>query len=241
MSYFENVYLKRLNKDGNTTQERVKTRKENEFNKLFLKRTEYQANIYQVDDNEANIICSLQPNKWNESQLISNLLIPTEVSPLKTGNILKIFQKIKDKEFNKIWLVLFKEENLTKGYQTYKIICLDEEISIDNEYGDTLYTIPIKFVNSTSSLVKDYFAFGDLTYREPNKDIKFITKDFDFLKKDVYFIHKDYAFEISGKDNISIENVAYVTISERLRNEIEPKSSADIRVGENENFFLNNR
>jgi hypothetical protein len=42
-----------------------------------------------------------------------------------------------------------------------------------------------------------------------------------------------------GFDNISIDDVAYVTISERLLREEEPVSSKDILVGENDNFFLN--
>jgi len=41
MGYFEEVYLKRMNADGQTQQERVKTRKEKEFDKLFLKKTQY--------------------------------------------------------------------------------------------------------------------------------------------------------------------------------------------------------
>ena len=40
-NYFEEVYLKRMNATGETQQERVKTRKEREFNNLFLKKTEY--------------------------------------------------------------------------------------------------------------------------------------------------------------------------------------------------------
>lgn len=241
MSYFKNVYLKRLNRDGITQQERVKTRKEKEFNMLFLKKTEYQANIYQINEEESNIICSLQPNKWNETQLISNLLISTSAAPLKTGDILSIFQKIKDVEYDKVWLVLFCEENITKGYLSYKIICLDNEINITNEYGDTLYSIPVKFVNSSSSLVKDYFLYRDTSYREPKREIRYITKDFDFLKKDTYFEYKEKGFEISGIDNISINNVAYVSLSERLISEVEPRSSADIPVDSDTNFFLNNR
>ena len=49
MSYFEDVYLKRMNVDGNTQQERTKTRKEKEFDKLFLKKTMYQSKIYKVN------------------------------------------------------------------------------------------------------------------------------------------------------------------------------------------------
>lgn len=35
MDYFKEVYLKRMNIDGHTRQERVLTRKEKEFDKLF--------------------------------------------------------------------------------------------------------------------------------------------------------------------------------------------------------------
>ena len=241
MSYFEDVYLKRLNKDGKTQQERVKTRKENEFNKLFLKKTQYQAKIYQINDKESDVICSLQPNKWNESQLISNLLISTAAAPLKTGDILRIFQKNKKVEYDKIWLVIFCEENITKGHLGYKLICLDSTINITNEYGDTMYAAPVKFVNASSSLVKDYFSFANASYREPQREIKMITADFDFLKKDVYFEYEEKAFEISGKDDISIKGVAYVSVSERLMVEVEPRSSAAIKVSNEENFFLNNK
>ena len=40
-NYFEDVYLKRMNKDGLTRQDRIKTRKEKEFDKIYLQRTEY--------------------------------------------------------------------------------------------------------------------------------------------------------------------------------------------------------
>ena len=84
---------------------------------------------------------------------------------------------------NKKWLILFVEDNLSNGYYTYKVICLDSEINITNEYGDTQFVVPVKFVNSTSQLVTDYFKFGTNDYREPNKSGIFITRDFDFLKK----------------------------------------------------------
>ena len=38
-SYFMEGYLPRMNKDGSTIQERVKTRKMKEFDNLFLKKT----------------------------------------------------------------------------------------------------------------------------------------------------------------------------------------------------------
>lgn len=241
MSYFTEVYLKRMNVDGHTQQERTKTRKEKEFDKLFLKKTMYQSQIYQINKEPVQLIGSLQPNKWNESELISNLLISTKTKKLNTGDILCIYQKIKNEELNKKWLILFVEDNLSNGYYTYKVICLDSEINITNEYGDTQFIVPVKFVNSTSQLVTDYFKFNTNDYREPNKSGIFITRDFDFLKKDVYFNYENRGWEIQGKDNISIKNVSYTTISERLTHAAEPISSKDIPVSEKDNFFLINR
>lgn len=241
MGYFEDVYLKRMNLHGNTQQERVQYRKEKEFNDLFLRKTQWQANIYQINDEESDIVCSLQPNKWNESELISNILISTENSPLKTGMILYIYQRIKDIEYNKIWLILHCEEKIAKGYYAYKAVCLDSVVNITNEYGDTLYSIPVKFVSSTNSTLKDYFTFVGAGYREPNSNPRFITQDKDFLKKDIYFDYNERGFQIAGKDNISIKNVAYVTIDERLTREVEPRTSEKIEVGFDKNFFLNNK
>lgn len=79
----------------------------------------------------------------------------------------------------------------------------------------------------------------ELGYREPFTTRIIITKDSPELKKGGYFNFKDRGWEIVGKDNISINNVAYLYISERLVREEEPISSEDILVGEDENFFLN--
>lgn len=194
-----------------------------------------------MNNTEISVVCSLQPNKFNESSLLGNLLIPTSVAAFKTGDILHIFQKIKDKEFDKIWLVLFVEEKLDKGYQLFKVICLDEEVNLTDEYGTTQYTIPVKFVSATATFVQDSFQMEGSGYREPKANRTFITRDFDFLTKGTKFIYKDRRWELYGKDNLSIDNVSYTAISEKLMKEEEPQSSKDILVGEDDNFFLNGR
>lgn len=242
MSYFDEVYLKRMNLDGETQQDRVKTRKEKEFNNLFLKKTEYLAYIHSINDEEIlPIACSLQPNRWNESHLIANMLVSTSTKDFKTGQILQIKQKIKDEEQDKIWLILFVENNMTKGYKLYKMTCLDSWINLTDEYGTTLNTIPVRIVNASSNFVQDTFvhSHGQYGYREPQSLRNFITADFDFINKGAYFEYKKKGWEIQGFDNLSIDNVSYVTISERLKREEEPRSSEDMIVDENNNFFLN--
>lgn len=240
MGYYDEVYLKRINKDGYTRQERVMTRKEIEFDQLFLRDSQYQAFVYQINQEPTNFIVSLQPNKYNESQQISNILVSRSILPLNTGDILQIRQKISQVDYDKTWLILFKEDNIGKGYQNYKAICLDSIINVTNEYGDTIFSIPVKMVNATATFVQDYFTYYYQGYREPNRNLRFITQYQNFLQKDTYFEYKNKGWEITGIDNISIDNVAYVSISERLIREVEPRSSEDILVGKKENFFLNN-
>jgi hypothetical protein len=139
---------------------------------------------------------------------------------------------------DRIWLVLFVEANLTKGYQLFKCICLDEEINITDEYGTTKEVIPVKFISATSSFIQDNFTLSFGGYRENDTSRGFVTADCKILKKGVHFIYKDKRWEISGKDNISIDNVAYTFIREKLMKAEEPISSKEIPVGEDDNFFL---
>lgn len=241
MSYMDEVYFKRLNKDGTNRQDRIKSRKEKEFDRLFLRDTEYLVNLYRINGEEVSIRGSLQPNKWNESNLIGNLLISTSVAPFKTGDLLNIKQQIKDKVLDKLWIVIFVEENLTKGYQLFKLICLDEDLNVIDEYGNSICSKPCKYINASQSFMQDTIIRNahELGYREPFTTRIIITQDDEDLKKGSYFNFKDRGWEIVGKDNISIPNVAYLYISERLVREEEPLSSEDILVGEDENFFLN--
>ncbi len=243
MSYFEEVYLKRINSAGTTRQDRIKTAKEREFDRIFLKQTQYRAQLYQINDLEVNYTISLQPNNWNESNLISNLLMSTSAAALKTGDLLFIRQKIKNKEVDKIWLVIFVEENLTKGYQLFKVICLDTNINITDEYGTTKIATPAKFVNATSSFMQDTYtrSKAEMGYREPFTTRIVVIQDSDEIRKGTYFEYMDRNWEIASKDNISIPNVAYLFITERLKKENEPLSSKDIEVGKDVNFFLNGR
>ena len=240
MSYFDEVYLKRINRDGDTIQERVRTRKEKEFNNLFLKGSKYFATLYRIDSAAAQVPCSIQPNKWNQDKILSNILVPLTEPRLNTGTILKSFQKNKEVEYDKSWIIVFVSDDITHGYQKYEVIELEHTISFADEYGETQLVLPVKFVNETSVFVQDKFtSYGSVTYREPLCHRKFITKNSDFLKKDAYFNYGDKGWKIVGEDNLSIPGVAYVSIEERLKDEPEPQTSKDILVDDDENFFLN--
>ena len=241
MSYFDEVYLKRMNLSGATRQERINQKKINEFDKVFLKNSAYKVDIYKINNKNSNLIGSLQPHKWNESNLIANLLLSTSVAALNTGDLLNIRQQIKDRIVDKLWLVIFVEENITKGYQLFKCLCLDSEINLADEYGNTIITIPAKFTNISTTVLIDEFLLKRNNYREPNTHRGFYTASNDLLIKGKYFNYQNKGWEISGIDDMSIKGVSYVSIDEKLMQEEEPISSQDILVGEDTNFFLNGR
>lgn len=240
MSYFDEVYLKRINKDGNNIQERVRTRKEKEFDQIFVKKSKYRATLYEINQEPVEIECAVEPNKWNQDKVISNVLVPTVAQKLKTGDIFKTFQKVKDVEYDKYWIVTFVNDDVTHGYQKYEVTELDSILNLTDEYGNTLHTIPIKVVSETSVFVNDKrSSYGSVTYREPLNHRKIMTQNFDFLEKGLYFDYEGRGWEISGKDDLSIKNVAFVSFEERLITPPEPITSEDILVGEDDNFFLN--
>lgn len=241
MSYFDEVYIKRLNRKGKTRQERISTIKENNFDNSKLQKSQYKAIIYKINDDNANILCDLQPTKHNQDKILSNVLISRNEKIFGTGDIFYTQQQISDLVYQKIWLVCFVDDDITRGYQSYQVIELDNIIQICDEYGQTQHVVPVKFVSETSSFVQDTFqsSKNTATYREPFEHKKIITKDFDFLKKTLYFKYKDKGWKISGINNIDINNVSYISYEEVLIKPPEPKTSEEILVGENTNFFLN--
>lgn len=242
MNYFDQVYLKRMNKDGKNQQERIKTREEKEFDLLILQKTKYKSFIIQINEQSSDIQCSLQPDKNNESKILFKLMTSNSAAALKTGDILHIYQQVKDTKKEDIWIVLHVENDITKGYRLYTVLCLDEILNITDEHGNTIYSVPVKMVNSSQNWVSDTFQFSKTSYgyREPQGNRMFITQDFNFLKKGIYLNFKERGWEIVGIDNISINNVGYYTITERNVIPLEPIASDEIPISEEENFFLIN-
>lgn len=242
MSYFD-VYQKRLKKSGTTRQEVVQNHRRKEFDLVFMKRTIYKATIYKINDVAVAMEISLQPNKWNESNIIGNILVSKTLEILKTGDVVSIKMEIANEKLDKDWIILFDDEDITRGYHAYKAVALDTEINITDEYGTTKFSTPAKIINASQSIMQDTItrSLKELGYREPGCQRILIAPRHEELKKGVYFEYDGRGWEIIGQDALSIPRVTYVFIAERLLEEPEPLSSEEILVGEDTNFFLNGR
>ena len=145
-NYFIDCYLKRMNKDGTTIQERVRTSKEREFDKIKMPKSKYLACIYQLNGEPIEILCNIQPAKWKQEQILSNILCSTSAQKFKTGDILRTFQKVKDAELDEFYIIMMVSEDLSHGYQKYEAIKLDSFINNTDDYGDTIRTNSLPMV-----------------------------------------------------------------------------------------------
>ena len=121
MSYYEDVYLKRLNRYGTDYQSRVQAQREREFEGKLLK------SVYRVEfeyDNETHP-ATLERYKQDETELMQYLLTRVSLN-LPNGTILMI----PDKDFElQPWMVFWMESIKASGYNRYIVLKMTHYIT----------------------------------------------------------------------------------------------------------------
>lgn len=201
MSYYENVYLPRLNHNGTTRQERILASKAKQFEEGLLKTSLYRVEFTVGLEPRVG---SLQPGKQDEKEVLSHLLLPIG-STLSTGDVVTI-------NSNK-WLVTFYDHNTMKGYNLYKVFLLDRTLTWWDRYNAT-YTASINLCSSMKSTVADTFVKGTVSYRQQENPMQVLMAYDPKLMQDCYakINGSDRRFTVSGFDCETVPGVAYVTL-----------------------------
>lgn len=200
MSYYEDVYLARLNKDGETKQERVIGARKRQFDNFLPK------SIYKVDFmvDYKNYIGSLQPGNYNEKNILSYLLVPTEVI-LNTGNTITIGSDT--------WLVILVDPSKTLGYNKYKVIQLNRTFTWWDR-DNIIHESKVNFRSSLMLVNKDQEKTQPPFFRELNNYSTLIMAYDESLQSDCYgkIDGSDRRFLVTGFDIETVPNVQYVTL-----------------------------
>lgn len=206
-NYYEDIYLKRLNRYGYDYQSRVQGQRERVFEDKLLK------SIYRVDFeyNEELQPATLERYKQDETQTLQYLLTRVGLD-LPNGTILMIPDK---NDTLQPWLVYWLESIKASGYNRYIVLKMTHYITWRDREG-VLHESWCYLHGDGDSALKDTLKGSGAVYAEDYNSRFIIMPLSEFLKKDDYFeIGEDNlkeAYRVTGYDIQSTPGVEYVTI-----------------------------
>ena len=209
-NYYEDVYLKRLNRYGYDYQTRIQAQRERDFENKLLK------SVYRVDfdyEGESHP-ATLERFKQDHTELMQYLLTRVSLN-LPNGTILMIPDK---DQILQPWLVFWLESIKASGYNRYIVLKMTHYITwLDrdkNEHSSWCY-----MYGQEDNMLKDELRsrsrMGTL-YAENLKTSYFIMPTSDFLRRDDYLEIGEgklkEAYRVTGYDIQSTPGVEYVTV-----------------------------
>lgn len=211
MSYYDEVYLKRLNRYGLDYQARIQTQRERLFENLLLKSL-YRVNF---EYNNEEVPGIFERYKQDETETLHYLLTRTNMN-IPNGTILQIPNK--DGEL-KPWMVYYLEHINASGYNRYIMLKMSHFITWKARDGQEYSTWAYMY-GQENNMLKDELRSRsrmDVLYTENLKLSFFVMPTNEHIKKDDYLvIGKDTplqeAYVVTGYDIQSSEGVEYVSV-----------------------------
>ena len=234
MGYYENVYLKRLNRYGIDFQSRMQGQREENFRRQMLKSVYYVEFAYEGITREGE----LTPMRQNETKTMQYLLTDVHLN-MPNGTIL--FIPDKDGQLRP-WLIYYLEDMKASGYNRYIMLKMTHMLSWKDRNGNE-QTSWAYFYGQEDNMLKDEIRSRsrmDAIYAENLKSSFFITAANPYIRKDDYFIVgekplQEY-FRVTGYDLQSTEGVEYVTIDPIY--EFDSSKAPEQKEGDNDSDFF---
>ena len=210
MSYYDDVYLKRLNRYGYDYQSRIQGQRERNFETLLLK------SVYRVDFlfKEEMHPALLERYKQDETETMQYLLTRIDLN-LPTGTILMIPDK---DDIERPWLVYWLESIKASGYNRYIVLKMTHFITwrdrsnIERNSWCYMY-------GQEDNMLKDELKSRsrmDTLYTENLKGSFFIMPTTEHIRKDIYLEIGEgalkEAYRVTGYDLQSTPGIEYVTV-----------------------------
>lgn len=210
MGYYDEIYLKRLNRYGLDYQSRIKNQREKLFEKYLLK------TIYRVDfilDGET-IEGSLEKYKQDDTQTLQYLLTKLNII-IPPGTIIEITN---DNGITNHWMVYWLEEIKASGYNRYIVLKMTHFLKWIDRAGNQQKSWAYMY-GQENNMLKDEIRSRsrmDTIYTENLKMSFFVLPVNEFMKKDDYLEigegNLKEAYRVTGYDIQSTPGVEYVTV-----------------------------
>ena len=210
MNYFEDVYLKRLNRYGYDYQSRIQAQREEVFEGLLLKSI-YRVDFVYEDEMHPGL---LERYKQDETETMQYLLTRVGLN-MPNGTLLMIPDKdMKEQP----WLVYWLESIKSSGYNRYIVLKMTHFITWRDRSNIERSTWCYLY-GQEDNMLKDEIrsrSRSDTIYAENLKSSFFVCPTNEFIRKDDYMeIGIDAlkeGYQVTGYDIISTPGVEYVTV-----------------------------
>lgn len=236
-NYYEDVYLKRLNRYGYDYQSRVQAQREREFEGKLLR------SVYRVDFEYEDEIhpATLERYKQDETELMQYLLTRVSLN-IPNGTILMI----PDKDLvPQPWLVYWLESIKASGYNRYIVLKMTHFITWRDRDGREQSSWCYMY-GQQDNMLKDELRSRsrmDTLYTENLKMSFFVMPTNEFLRRDDYLeIGKGNlkeAYRVTGYDIQSTPGVEYVTVDPVYLRDNSPAPEQAVEDDPDDFYWLN--
>lgn len=206
MGYFEDVYLKRLNRYGNNLQERIQNKKINHF-KTILKKSPDQVKIFK-DGQAYRAILESKTN--NEKEVINFLIVSKDLNwDLGTQVVSEHLVDLTQKK----WLLFHFDEVVSSGYNKYWVLENNRQIEW---IKDGIYHKEWVHFDKNNAVARNFaIQFSISGIYLPNRSLNIIMKTNNDLKLGEYVYIDDESWKVSSIDKITIPGLSYIVLEEQ--------------------------
>lgn len=225
MSYYEDVYLKRLNRYGLDYQSRMQSMRERDFESYLLK------SVYRINFDFCHQMMpgTLEPNKQDKTETTAYLLTRVTVQ-IPNGMVLLLPDK---DNIPRPWMIWWLETMKASGYNRYTVLKMTHLINFRKEDGTNEITQWGYFCGPGDSVIKDTFksTYGGSVFKDDMNKYYFITSKNNELRRELYFEtdkhNQNGAYRIIGLDIESTPGVEYLTIEPCPKRDFTPVDTED--------------
>ena len=237
MSYYEDVYLKRLNRYGIDFQSRMQRQREENFKRQLLKSIYYVNFEYDGEEREGE----LTPYRQNETKTVRYLLTDVHLD-MPGGTILMI----PNKDHTLVpWMVYYLEDYVASGYNRYIMLKMTHYLTWKDRSGKKRSTWGY-FYGQEDNMLKDELksrSRNKTLYTENLKLSFFITPVNEYIRKDDYLEVGEgalkEAYVVTGYDIQSTPGVEFVSVDPQYIRDLTEPPIQTAEDDEDDFFWIN--